>query len=446
MNNQSNDSPFGKIILTKPEQKNEQPDTSAPTPELLKKSEKPAVYENISTNPDKPKNMVVNSENSNQGILPDYNKSNTPQVSPVNPQKNLKTELVTNPNSNSVNNIAQRTIQQSNPVNPVQNNQFSQFQRKSSDSNSSSKMLVIIIAVLLFIVGIMGGFLLAIRNKQPEDSAVDTLDILYTTPMQSDIPITSAKVTTPPTEAPDEEINSTEAPAAPLEPVPEPVTEPPKTEPPTKEPEKLYYVRTSWGDSDSQLGAFESFENAKSACISGYSIFDKSGSLLYTNESYPSKNELFQYGIVNTVKDPLNMREEPSMSAKIIYEVPLGAGVEILGEEGDFYYANYTQYGTDGVSATGYLKKEYILESLEIKSLCPVKGKINCHNMGIASFTTTYVALGGSKTTIRKSLGDGWHVTAKNMCESYDVVWYELWDTDDGDYYGWVDSNYIDFY
>ena len=37
-------------------------------------------------------------------------------------------------------------------------------------------------------------------------------------------------------------------------------------------------------------------------------------------------------------------------------------------------------------------------------------------------------------------------MTAKYKCESYGVTWYELWDTDDGDYYGWVDEEFIDFY
>ena len=61
-------------------------------------------------------------------------------------------------------------------------------------------------------------------------------------------------------------------------------------------------------------------------------------------------------------------------------------------------------------------------------------------------FTTDYVVNGGSVGIVRSDLGDTWHVTAKNSCISYGIVWYELWDSDDGDYYGWVDSNYIDFY
>jgi len=75
-----------------------------------------------------------------------------------------------------------------------------------------------------------------------------------------------------------------------------------------------------------------------------------------------------------------------------------------------------------------------------------MKGQINCHGGTVAGFTTDYVVNGGAVGKVRNSLGDTWHVTAKNACNNYGVTWYELWDSDDGDYYGWVDSNYIDFY
>lgn len=79
-------------------------------------------------------------------------------------------------------------------------------------------------------------------------------------------------------------------------------------------------------------------------------------------------------------------------------------------------------------------------------SITPMKGQINCHGGTVAGFTTDYVVNGGAVGKVRNSLGDKWHVTAKNTCDNYGVTWYELWDSDDGDYYGWVDSNYIDFY
>lgn len=74
------------------------------------------------------------------------------------------------------------------------------------------------------------------------------------------------------------------------------------------------------------------------------------------------------------------------------------------------------------------------------------KGQINCHSETVAGFTTDYIVNGGAVEKVRNSLGDKWHITAKNACDNYGVTWYELWDSDDGDYYGWVDENFIDFY
>ncbi|MCC8136421.1 MAG: zinc ribbon domain-containing protein [Ruminococcus sp.] len=74
------------------------------------------------------------------------------------------------------------------------------------------------------------------------------------------------------------------------------------------------------------------------------------------------------------------------------------------------------------------------------------RGQINCHGTTVPGYTTDYICYGGSYETVRKSLGDTWHITAMNVYTSNGTTWYELWDTDDGDYYGWVDSYYIDFY
>lgn len=48
-----------------------------------------------------------------------------------------------------------------------------------------------------------------------------------------------------------------------------------------------YRVRKSWTDAKSQIGAFASFENAKKACKSGYSVFDSNGNVVY-----PTKKSL----------------------------------------------------------------------------------------------------------------------------------------------------------
>lgn len=112
--------------------------------------------------------------------------------------------------------------------------------------------------------------------------------------------------------------------------------------------------------------------------------------------------------------------------------------------------AYVTPYSADGiagetVSCTGYASGT-IQSGGTSYPVDNMKGQINCHGGTVAGFTTDYVVNGGIVGKVRNSLGDTWHVTAKNACDNYGVTWYELWDSDDGDYYGWVDSSYIDFY
>ncbi len=45
---------------------------------------------------------------------------------------------------------------------------------------------------------------------------------------------------------------------------------------------KLYRVRKRWEDAAGQLGAFESLENAKKACIAGYNVYDWNGKAVYS--------------------------------------------------------------------------------------------------------------------------------------------------------------------
>ena len=52
--------------------------------------------------------------------------------------------------------------------------------------------------------------------------------------------------------------------------------------PATSSPKQLYRVRKTWADAKSQIGAFSSLENAKKACKAGYSVFDNSGTVVYT--------------------------------------------------------------------------------------------------------------------------------------------------------------------
>lgn len=48
------------------------------------------------------------------------------------------------------------------------------------------------------------------------------------------------------------------------------------------EEKELYRVRTEWSKPDSQIGAFSSLENAKTACKEGYSIFNNKGEKVFS--------------------------------------------------------------------------------------------------------------------------------------------------------------------
>ncbi|MBR1592374.1 MAG: hypothetical protein IJ666_05110 [Ruminococcus sp.] len=76
---------------------------------------------------------------------------------------------------------------------------------------------------------------------------------------------------------------------------------------------------------------------------------------------------------------------------------------------------------------------------------CNIHGRINTNGGVVASFASSYVVDGGDVKKVRSSLGNNWNVTAVNSCVSHGVTWYEIYDADDNDYYGWVDGNYIDF-
>lgn len=78
-----------------------------------------------------------------------------------------------------------------------------------------------------------------------------------------------------------------------------------------------------------------------------------------------------------------------------------------------------------------------------VYSIDPRRGEIDGN--GIYGYTWNYVVYGGAQQTEHK-VQDTWHITAYSTCYSHGVTWYECWDTDDGDYYGWIDANYLSFY
>lgn len=111
------------------------------------------------------------------------------------------------------------------------------------------------------------------------------------------------------------------------------------------------------------------------------------------------------------------------------------------------------------VSVTPYSQNGEAGETVEVEAndnnlsyLSPIefidkKGTINAQNGVVSGYDETYVIYHGKPNEkIRESLDDGWHITAVAKYESDGITWYKLYDTDDNDYYGWVDSSYINFY
>lgn len=64
----------------------------------------------------------------------------------------------------------------------------------------------------------------------------------------------------------------------------------------------------------------------------------------------------------------------------------------------------------------------------------------------VDGLTRSYLIDGGAATYERHDLTHGWHITAVNQYFDGSTYWYELYDSDDGDYYGWVASYNISFY
>lgn len=64
----------------------------------------------------------------------------------------------------------------------------------------------------------------------------------------------------------------------------------------------------------------------------------------------------------------------------------------------------------------------------------------------VEGYDRSYIIDGGPIAYVRQDLIDGWHIKAVNRYSTDAAEWYELYDADDGDYYGWVSNHHISFY
>lgn len=161
-------------------------------------------------------------------------------------------------------------------------------------------------------------------------------------------------------------------------------------------------------------------------------------------------------GIVNSSGDELFVRSSP----EIINSPGRGNKIDSFSDgteltidysciSGTDKWLYVTGKGVSGNSVSGYVYREFVKEFLSSNSpqiLNPyIKGEISSNGLRIEGFTTDYVCNGGEKT-VQWNCEDTWHITARSTINSYGVQWYECWGTDNDDYYGWIDVDFLYFY
>ena len=84
------------------------------------------------------------------------------------------------------------------------------------------------------------------------------------------------------------------------------------TSTPIVTPKSLYRVRKTWADAASQKGAYASLDNAKKNCPSGYSVFDESGNVVYSNVPVEDGKKYYrvQVGSYLLEKNAIAMQEK----------------------------------------------------------------------------------------------------------------------------------------
>lgn len=131
---------------------------------------------------------------------------------------------------------------------------------------------------------------------------------------------------------------------------------------PTKQ---VYRVRRSWEDAESQLGAFESLDNAKKACGGGYTVYDWNGHAVYPVADPtlivkldPAKQltpALAGKYIVNSPDGILNLRCGASTDAVVLEEMPNGSVFRCYG-----YHTDGWLYGVSESGEVGYCSQIYL--------------------------------------------------------------------------------------
>lgn len=106
---------------------------------------------------------------------------------------------------------------------------------------------------------------------------------------------------------------------------------------------------------------------------------------------------------------------------------------------------NVTPYDSNGVAGES-VSAVHVPYSLQIASIEKYGTIYSPSDSKVDGLTREYLIDGGAASYIRHDLTHGWHIKAINQYYDGSDYWYELYDADDGDYYGWVNNANISFY
>ena len=148
------------------------------------------------------------------------------------------------------------------------------------------------------------------------------------------------------------------------------LTQQQESKPAAKDPapaakKQLYRVRKSWEDAGSQLGAFESLDNAKKACSAGYTVYDPDGRAVYpvadpviSTKVEPAQQFTSSMAGTYKVNSPdgvLNLRSGAAAGKTLLEAMPQGSKFRCYG-----YHTDGWLYGKSESGAVGYCSKIYL--------------------------------------------------------------------------------------
>ena len=108
-----------------------------------------------------------------------------------------------------------------------------------------------------------------------------------------------------------------------------------------------------------------------------------------------------------------------------------------------FFGEDTLQFDPEAVNMDYIIPPEKTLVRYELTE--PLKGvAIGEKHNDVKGYASSYILEYGPEKTQWPIEGD-WNIVAKNKCKSHGRIWYECWDADDGDYYGWIKEYDLEF-